>query len=274
MAEWRFALEQLSALEFDPLAFVDVAAEAGYQAIGLHLESLPAPHAAPYDLISDRPLFEQVVRRIEGAGLQVHVVEPFLITPETGRDVHLRNLDLGARLGAAVAGTLAFDPDEGRRRDRLGQLEEDARARGIGLTIEPWWPSSWPTLSAAAAAAAEVGGGAGVTLDVLHVVRGGEHWEAVSKLPRGLIKTVQLSDGPLQTPASREYEAIAERMVPGEGQFDLARLVPLLPPHLPIGIEAPSQTLAERMPPAARMRHLLERTRALLATAAQRGGSA
>lgn len=269
MSERQFALEQLSALELDPLTFVDVAAAAGYGAVGLHLERLPFAQAPPYSLISDAGLFEALAGRLRDAGLGVHVIEPFLISPEVTRDVLRRNLDLGARLGAAVAGTLAFDPDEGRRGERLAQLEEDARERGLGLTIEPYLPSSWPTLSAAAAAASAAGGGAGVTLDVLHVVRGGEHWDAVAKLPRGMIKTVQLSDGPLEAPADRQFEAIASRSVPGDGEFDLAKLLPLLPDDLPIGIEVPSQQLAERMPAASRVRYLLERTQAMLALAPQ-----
>ena len=267
MAVRTYALEQLTALELDPLAFVDVAAKAGYDAIGLHLESLPVPHAAPYSLVSDPGLFAALVRRIGEAGLRVHVIEPFLIGPETSREVLLRNLDLGVRLGAAVAGTLSFDPEPSRGAERVAQLAEDAGERGIALTIEPYLESSWRTLSAAAAAAEAAGDNAGITLDVLHVVRGGEHWDAVSRLSPATIRAIQLSDGPLRQPDDWPMAAVTDRAVPGDGEFDLAKLIPLLPSGVPIGIEVPSLNLAQRMPADLRVRHLLERTQALFAAA-------
>ena len=164
MNQRTYALEQLSALELDPLSFVEVAARSGYDGIGLHLVGLPVPHAAPYDLVSDYQLFETFAQAIRDAGLFVHVVEPFLITPDVSREEHLRNLDLAVRLGARVCGTLAFDDDESRRNDRLAKLAGDAEERGLALTIEPYLESSWQTLSQAAAAADAAGDHAGVPL--------------------------------------------------------------------------------------------------------------
>lgn len=264
MTERKYALEQLSALELDPLSFVEVAARSGYDGIGLHLEGLPIAHAAPYSLVSDHHLFETFVRAIRDAGLFVHVVEPFLITPDVSREQHLRNLDLAARLGARVCGTLAFDDDENRRRDRLAELANEAGKRGLTLTIEPYLESSWQTLSQAAAAADAAGDYAGVTLDVLHIIRGGEHWEAVRAMAPDKIKTIQINDGTLEKPADWPLAAVTDRAVPGEGEFDLASLVPFLPKGVPIGVEVPSLDLASRMPAEERMAYLLRKTRELM----------
>ncbi len=258
-----YALDQLTALELDPLAFVEVAARAGYDAIGLHLEGLPVAHAAQYSLIGDSDLFVAFARRLRDSGLALHVIEPFLITPNISRETHLRNLDLAARLNAKVCGTLAFDPDAARRADRLAELAADAGAHGLSLTIEPYLESSWPTYSDAVAAAEHAGDNAGVTLDVLHVIRGGEDWEAVRRTNPARIATIQLSDGALAKPADWPQAAITDRAVPGEGAFDLAALVPLLPTGVPIGIEVPSLSLAEHMPAAERIAYILERTRRL-----------
>ena len=268
MTQRTYALEQLSALELDPISFVEVAARSGYDGIGLHLVGLPVAHAAPYDLVSDHHLFETFARAIRDAGLFVHVVEPFLITPDVSREEHLRNLDLAVRLGARVCGTLAFDDDEGRRNDRLAELAEEAGKRGLALTIEPYLESSWQTLSQAAAAADAAGDHAGVTLDVLHVIRGGEHWEAVRAMAPDKIRTIQISDGPLAKPASWPLAAVTDRAVPGEGEYDLAALVPLLPEGVPIGVEVPSLDLAARMPAEERVAYLLQKTRQLMGDAA------
>lgn len=263
MSKRTYVLEQLSALELDPLTFVEVAARSGYDGIGGYLEGLPIAHAAPYSLIDDADLFSTFVRKVKDAGLFIHVMEPFLISPDIDRATHRRNLDLASKMGARVCGTLAFDADEGRRMERLAQLVEDAGERGLALTIEPYLESSWPTYSDAVAAAHAGGENAGVTLDVLHVIRGGEPWDVVRNAPEK-IRTIQLSDGSLEKPADWPSAAVTDRVAPGEGEFDLAALVPLLPEGIPIGIEVPSLSLAQRMPAPERAVYLLDWTRRLM----------
>lgn len=85
MPKHAYALDQLSALELDPLTFVDVAAGAGYQAIGFHLDALPLPHASPYSMIADAGLRAAFARRLRDSGLSLHVIEPFLVMPDVMR---------------------------------------------------------------------------------------------------------------------------------------------------------------------------------------------
>ena len=257
-------LEQLTVLELAPLDFLEAAAAAGFDGIGLHMAGLAVPWSAQYDLIADAPLRRAFAARMRSLGLALHVAEPFMIAPEVTRDTLLRNLDCAAELGAAVAGVLAFEPDPGRRTDGLAQLAADAAERGLALSIEPYALSALPTMSAALSAASAAGAPAGVTLDVLHVVRGGEHWTTLPALDPALVRTVQVSDGPLAAPADRGTEAVAERGVPGEGEFGLASLWPLLPAGVPIGIEVPSRAHAARMAPVDWARHLRERTEAMI----------
>lgn len=259
----RYCLDQLTALELDPLAFVDVAAQAGYDAIGFHLKSLPFAHAISYDLIADADLRAAFIRRLKDAGLYVHVIEPFMITPDADHIGHQRHLDLAADIGAQVCGTLAFDPDDQRRADHLAALAVAAGERGLALSLEPYLESSWRRHSDAVAAAMDAGEHVGVTLDALHVIRGGENWDAVKKIGAGKIRTIQLSDGPLARPADWPLPAVTERAVPGNGEFNLRALVPFLPTDVPIGIEVPSLNLARTMAAADRVSFLLERTRAL-----------
>lgn len=260
----RFMLEQLTFLELDPLHFLDVAAQAGYDGIGLHLEGLPAAHAARYSLIEDEPLRAHFAARMEELGLTLHVVEPFLISPDVDRDTLLRNLEIGAQLGASVIGVLVLDPDPSRSAQALAQLHHDAGNHGLQISIEPYYHSSCPTLSSALAAARGAGPDAGVTLDVLHVVRGGEHWTRMPDFDPSRVRTIQLCDGALADPADRIFEAVAQRATPGEGEFGLPALFPLLPADVPLGVEVPSAADAGSVDPVVRARMLLERTRALL----------
>jgi len=252
-----FMLEQLTLIELDPLAFIDVAERSGYDGIGLHMEGLSFPRSARYSLIEDQALRTAFGQRLTASGLKLHVIEPFVVTPETDRDALRRNLDIAVILGAAVAGTLSFDPDASRGADSMAMLSADAAERGLALSIEPYYHSCLPTLSAAQTAARAAGASAGVTLDVLHVVRGDEHWSTMPDFDPALVRSVQLSDGPLDAPESRVAEAIADRSEPGDGAFDLASLVPLLPDHLPIGIEVPQANAL--LPPLERAIQLREK---------------
>jgi sugar phosphate isomerase/epimerase len=257
-------LEQLSVIDLDPLTFLEVAARASYDGIGLHMEGLPFARAAKYSLIDDLPLRAAFAVRMRALGLRLHVVEPFVIMPDTRRDLLSRNLDIGAELGASVAGTLSFDPDASRGADALAQLNEDAQARGLALSIEPYALSALPTLSSAFAAARGAGGTAGVTLDVLHVVRGGEHWTTMPDFDSARVRSIQISDGPWDAPADRVAEATSDRQVPGDGAFRLETLTPLLPHAVPIGVEAPSVAMNAGADPVRRAIMLRERTAAIL----------
>jgi sugar phosphate isomerase/epimerase len=222
-------LDQLTVLNLDPLAFLEVAAEAGYDGIGLHLEGLAVPWSAQYSLLDDGPLRRAFAARQRALGLDLHVAEP------------------------------------ARAAQGLATLNAEAMARGLALSLEPYFLSQWPTMSAALAAARQAGGTAGVTLDAFHVIRGGEHWTHLAGLDPALVRTVQVGDGPLAAPADRGFEAVADRMAPGEGAFDLATLGPLLPDGVPIGIEVPSVERCAAMGALAWARLLRERTEALLA---------
>lgn len=257
-------LEQLTVLELAPLEFLETAAAAGYDGIGLHMAGLAVPWSARYDLMTDAPLRRAFAARMGELGLELHVAEPFVISPDVTRDTLRRNLDCAAELGAAVVGVLSFEPDPARSAAGMAQLNVDAAERGLALSIEPYALSAVPTMSAALAAARAAGTPAGVTLDTLHVVRGDEHWTTLPGLDPALVRSVQISDGPLTAPADRGTEAVAERGVPGEGEFNLASLWPLLPPGVPIGIEVPARSRAAGMTAVDWARFLRERTEALI----------
>ncbi len=83
-------------------------------------------------------------------------------------------------------------------------------------------------------------------------------------LPPERIRHVQLNDGPLEAPHDRVNEAVFDRLLPGEGEFGLAALLPLLPAHATIAVEAPSRASAKGEPHE-RAARLIEAMKALYA---------
>jgi sugar phosphate isomerase/epimerase len=69
-------------------------------------------------------------------------------------------------------------------------------------------------------------------------------------LPPDRIRHVQLNDGPLAPPADRVEEAVFDRLLPGEGAFELRAFLPLIPAQATIAVEVPSRKLAGQTPHA------------------------
>ena len=82
-------------------------------------------------------------------------------------------------------------------------------------------------------------------------------------MPQDRIRHVQLNDGPLQPPQDRFHEAVAGRLPPGAGEFDLRALLPRLPAGAVLAVEAPFQA-PTGLTPLSRGRILVDATREML----------
>src|SRR4051794_31921492 len=108
-----FSLAALTALECPPPQLVDVAAKAGFDAVGLRL--LPAmPGGIAYPLTNDRPQLKETLRRLDATGLTVADLEVVAFRPETQVETLLPFLETGAALGAKHTLVACYDPEPKR----------------------------------------------------------------------------------------------------------------------------------------------------------------
>ena len=174
-------------------------------------------------------------------------------------------LQQSAHLAAELNGTinaLGFDTSPTRLQDSMGKLADFALDAGVQMTIEAYPLSHVRNQAEALALAVACGTHVGLCVDTLHVMRGGGCWAHVAALPPARIRHVQLSDGPLAAPEDRFDEAVATRLPPGQGAFDLPTLLPLLPASAVIAVEAPFRAPLG-MTPLERGRALVDAMRAL-----------
>jgi sugar phosphate isomerase/epimerase len=86
----------------------------------------------------------------------------------------------------------------------------------------------------------------GLNIDAWHLVRAGDAPEDLAKIPGDLVLGVQLDDGPAVAEDNLLHATLHERLLPGEGEFDLAAIVGALRATgtgAPIGVEVFSDAL-------------------------------
>lgn len=261
------------------------------------LDRIAPVAAAGFDVISLQPgdvwqLEEQGMRadeiaaRIADAGLSVGEVDCTANWMERqnrqGDDADdlsllLRSLtaervvETAARIGArsVVAIDLSATPpplDEAA--EAFAALCDLAAAHGLKAHIEFLPTGAIRSLSEAWAIVSAAGrDNGGLTIDAWHFFRSGSTLEQLAAIPGRHIHTIQLCDAPLQATTDLWTELMTARLLPGEGELDLAGLVRTLDAigcDAPVGVEVFNTRQADQGI-AAVARDWAESTRALLA---------
>lgn len=239
-------LAHLSLLDCAPPEFVEIAADAGFDFVGLRV--LPVtPHEAPYDLSPGSALLRETIARLSHTGTTVRDIEFLLLDGSDQRGSWLRAFEAGQALGAASFTVACADTDLNRTRDTLARMAEDGRAFGVTPALEPISYQSVNSISAAASLARDAG--CLVLIDALHLARFGGTPDQVSAIS-DLVPLVQLCDAPAASPGSRDAlvtEARSARLAPGFGDLDPTAILQGLPRNVPISAEVPNAAAVERI---------------------------
>jgi sugar phosphate isomerase/epimerase len=237
-------LAQLSLLNTAPPELVGIAAEAGFDFIGARVRPVTSAER-PYDLQPGSSMLRETLARMRDTGVTVRDVEFLLLDGSDQRDAWLRMMEAGQALGASSLTVAGADPDSARLIRNLARMAEDGRGFGITPTLEPISYQAVASIAQAADIARQTG--CNVLVDTLHFNRfigAGEagQWDRL-RAHAGLVPLLQLCDGRTRRPSGRQefvVESRSERLVPGEGDFDLAAVVAALPDGLPVSVETPS----------------------------------
>ena len=142
------------------------------------------------------------------------------------------------------------------------------RAAEHGLLVHLEW-LAWSRIPdlATALRVVELAGApnGGITVDAWHFARSGESLEALAQVPGELVRSVQLDDGPAAAEADLVHATLHDRLLPGEGEFDLRGLLGALARSgcsAPVGVEVFSDRL-HALGPAEAARRAAQSTRKL-----------
>ena len=264
-----FSLAYLTVGDLSPPDAVAAAAEIGYQAIGVRIAPA-APGGNFSDLIADAGLRRATVARMKDTGVGVFDVEVMRI--DAGFDIAKCSpfLETCAALGAKAILVAGDDPDLDRMTQSYAAFCAAARPFGLTADLE-FMP--WTTVSNARTAmrivrdAAQPNGG--ILVDALHFARSASTLDDIGAIPPAWLHYGQICDAPAQVPATVEgliHTARHERLLPGDGGIELARLFATLPATLPVSVEIPNDRLSRELGSRAWARRALAATQTVLAS--------
>jgi sugar phosphate isomerase/epimerase len=235
------SVSHLTALDAPPEEFIDGAAAAGFEGVGLRI--LPPKHAPQqWPVVGDRPRAAALRRRADDLGIRIFEAESFGIAADT--DVALMGpaLETAAALGASYVVSGGIADDEARLVAGYAALSEAAQGFGLGMAIEFMPTRPMRSLTDAVRVLRKVAHpNAYLLIDALHLIRSGGTPDDVAALDPRTIAYVHLCDAPDERVApSLVEESRAGRLFPGEGGLPLQRLMDGLPAGTSVSLEAPN----------------------------------
>lgn len=269
-ADHLLSLAHLSLVDVAPPRLVELAAAAGFGAVGLRL--YPArDDEAQWPLIGDTAMVRETRALLASSGLDVVDVEVLRLTEQPDMDGYARVLETAAELGARFAVVSGFDHDETRLSDHFAALCELAGPHGPRPMLEPMAYSSVSSLAQARRIVERAGSPhGGVLVDTIHLSRTGGALADVQALDPLLQGYVQWSDAPAAPPAGGldaiAVESRTARLAPGEGELPLLGVLATLPPAAPISVEVPNDAQRARLGDLGHARRLHAAAVALLAS--------
>ena len=244
MADKRLSLDHITVTDTTPWQLAEIAAEVGCEGICPFLHSMEVLPAMPaYDLVRDPAALRQTRDALAATGVKVDLLYPFTMAGRTNPQDFAPALETGAALGAPLANILCYDRDPVRRTEKLIELAELAAPFNIALSIEFYPPSQVRTLAQTLEEIARTNrSDIKITADLLHIMRGGEAETSMALLNHPAIAIAQLSDGPATIdPDKIEQEAGIQRLLPGQGAFNIPAFLNALNPNTPLSVEIPQQ---------------------------------
>jgi sugar phosphate isomerase/epimerase len=262
------SLAYLTSAPLSPPDAIALAAELGYQAVGLR--ALPvAPGGAFSPLIEDAGLLRETIARMKATGVAVFDVEIVRLGPDFDPETVRPFLETCQKLDAKAVLVAGDDPDEARLTASFAAFCQAAAPYGLTGDLEfmPWTkvPDARTAQRIAVKAAQP---NARVLVDSLHAGRSSTTLADLAALPRALLGYAQICDAPGEVPATAEgliHTARQARLLPGDGGLDLVGIFAQLPQDLPVSVEIPNDRAMAELGVREWARQALAASKAVLA---------
>lgn len=263
----QYSLAYLTVKDAAPDEAVRIAAEAGYQKVGLRL--LPAGSESAFPIMTDQALQRRVLNALAETGVGLADIEIARINDAYSNERFRSFLELGAKLGAAHVLVAGDDTERTRLIDNYGRFCELAAEYALTADLEPMpWTAVKNVRDAMAVINSVSQPNSAILIDALHFDRSDSSLEDLRAVPASKINYIQVCDGPhIESPTLEQliFNARDERYLPGDGDIDLKAMLSALPSGKVISIEIPRTQAESRLSPLERAQEALARTQLLMA---------
>jgi sugar phosphate isomerase/epimerase len=263
----RYSLDHLTVLPATPPEVVHIAAEAGYDCVGLRIMPLGIPGEPDCEIARDANLKRQTRRALAETGLSISDIELVRILPEMNPGDYEAGFAAGAELGARDVTASVWTTDTSYALDMLEAVCAIAGRYELRVNLEFVAIAAIRTLSEASGLLRSLdASNIGIVLDMYHVDRGGTELTELDNLPSEWFHFSQLCDAPARVPDSRvelEDEVRGHRLYPGEGDIDIASIIARVPAMV-YALEIPNTARLEALGPAEYASSCLRATKSYL----------
>jgi sugar phosphate isomerase/epimerase len=238
----QFSLAYLTLYGCPPPEMTYIAGRAGYDFVSLRPIYMGLPGEPNFDLSANPQMLRETKSALASTGLRVHDVELARVADGTDPKKYLRELEVGAELGAKHVISSIWTNDRVFAAECFDQLCDIAKPLGLTINLEFVTFASLKTLREAIDMLKASGRtNVGILVDMLHFSRSRVPLTDLALVPHGWFNFVHLCDATATIPTTTEEltrQAREERLYPGEGAIDLAGILQRIP-NVVCSIEAP-----------------------------------
>jgi sugar phosphate isomerase/epimerase len=264
----KYSLAYLTTKELSPDEAVMVAAETGYDMVGFRL--LPAGTEAPFPILTDKSLQQRTRSIMLETGVTLADIEIVRINDTFDLTRFDQFLSVGAELGAKHVLVAGDDLDRNRLIENYGNFCKRAAEFGMSADLEPMpWTAVTNIRDAVEVTSAVNYSNAAILVDALHYDRSESSLDDLRSIDPSRINYIQVCDAPhIETPTLDQliHNARGERLLPGDGDIDIASMLKALPRDKVISIEIPRTHEEAIISPRERALQALKRTQQLIAS--------
>lgn len=260
-----YSLAYLSSHRCTPAEAIRVAAQTGYQYVGMRLWP-NTPGAPQQHLLGQPQALRETLAAQRDTGVGVFDLEIIRINESFDPHTWDALYDVGAQLQAKAILVAGDDPDEARLTAHYARLCEVMKPYGMTADLEfmPWTEVKDAKSALRIVHNAGMPANAGILVDALHFGRSTTTLEDIRAIPRQLLHYAQICDaqaGLAFTTEQMVHTARCERLLPGNGDIDLPGLFASLPADLPISVEVVNFGREAQTPPGPWAAECLARSR-------------
>jgi len=242
-----YSLAYLTSSTLTPPQAIRLAAELGYQFVGLRLQ--PNVPGAPQQMLIGQPdILRETLAAMRETGVGVFDIEIIRLSADVQLATYLPLLEAGAALNAKAVLVAGDDINSARLADNYARLCDMMAPFGLTADLEfmPW--TAVPNAQSAMQIVNAAGNpdNAGILIDAIHFARSNTTLDDIRAIPTRLLHYAQICDAPANVPPEQLFTveelvhaARCERLLPGEGIIDLNSLFATLPADLPVSVEIP-----------------------------------